>query len=123
MLKELPQKALTNLDLSYYAKKFGIRTFRGVFSIDNLPFKHWSQEAGIINLHPADKGGSHWTAYRINKDSIIFYDSFGNINPPQEFIRYVKDKNIQYNRVRDQKYNSVNCGHLCLKFLIKTNII
>lgn len=95
---------------------------------DKLPLKIKNKECGIINLDNNDGVGTHWTAYVKNGNNIIYFDSFGNLKPPTETIKYfnsfrkrntTKHIIIQYNHDNFQEYNTFNCGHLCLDFLYK----
>lgn len=83
---------------------------------DTLPKKPQKRECGIVNLDSLSGSGTHWVAYYKNKNEIEYFDSFGNLQPPIEIIIYLGAK-INYNYERKQKFNSVNCGHLCLEFL------
>lgn len=85
---------------------------------DNLPKKPKKYECGIINLDSISGSGSHWVAYYKNGSLIKYFDSFGNLQPPKEIIKYL-GKKIVYNYNSYQNYNSFNCGHLCLEFLYK----
>lgn len=91
--------------------------FRGVFMRDELPKSPRSVESGVVNLDTAYGPGSHWVAYFKNHNVTEYFDSFGNLKPPKEILRYLGN-NIQYNHNSFQKYNQINCGHLALKFLI-----
>lgn len=88
---------------------------------DTLPDKILSVEAGIVNLDSNSGRGTHWTAYVKNKTSIKYFDSFGNLKPPIELIKYFHSNGrvleIKYNYDRYQSLNAFNCGHLCLMFL------
>lgn len=89
---------------------------------DHLPKKIRKRECGIINLDSSDGPGTHWTAYVKNDKSILYFDSFGNLPPPKDIIKYFNSdgvNKIQYNYISEQKFNSYNCGQLCLKFLYK----
>lgn len=75
-------------------------------------------ECGVINLDDESGVGTHWVSYYRNKMNCYYFDSFGNLQPPREFVRYVGNKcMIYYNHARYQTYGKVNCGHLCIKFL------
>lgn len=96
--------------------------FRGIISrdkiISNLK-RAKVNECGIINLDNESGPGTHYTAYFKKGKEVYYYDSFGNLPPPKELIIYLKKYNISYNQSRDQEYNSVICGQLCLCFLYK----
>lgn len=121
-LNRVPQnRPLTNIDLLKYAK--GIPHFRGVFMRNNLPVKIRNYECGIINLDSQSGKGTHWTAYVKKHDSVVYFDSFGNLRPPKEVVKYFNNGDvcvkisIYYNHDPFQKYNEINCGQLCLNFL------
>ena len=48
---DIPNKSLTNIELSTYAKQLGIPYFRGVYMRDRLPAKVYNKECGIVNLN------------------------------------------------------------------------
>lgn len=98
-----------------------INNFRGVFMRDALPTKALINESGIINLDSSNGPGTHWVAYKKQGKCVHYFDSFGNLQPPIELIRYFgRGSIIRYNHDSHQSYNSYNCGHLCLKFLYET---
>lgn len=85
---------------------------------DTLPKKPKMNEVGIINLDDFHGNGTHWVAYGKTKSVCEYFDSFGDLKPPQEFIKYMRDSPITYNYSKLQKFNSVRCGHLCLEFIM-----
>lgn len=118
----IPYRPLSNTDLMKYASIFEIPDFRGVFMRDNLPLKINLNESGIINLDTSYGKGTHWVSYRKKGTDINYFDSFGNLKPPIELQRYFNSESvkptIRYNYFPKQKANTVNCGHLCLDFLL-----
>lgn len=87
---------------------------------DRLPKTIRKYERGIINLDSMEGLGTHWTAYKKLKGKVVYFDSFGNLRPPTEVLRYFTSKEpckIMYNYNMYQKFNTDICGHLCLKFL------
>lgn len=85
---------------------------------NNLPSKVWIYETGIVNLDSRQGLGTHWIAYKKKGNEVDYFDSFGDLPPPKELIKYFgKSSHIQYNYNRYQKIGSSNCGHLCLRFL------
>lgn len=84
---------------------------------NELPKLPLHSECGIINLADSTSEGTHWVAYYKKGSESFYFDSFGNLQPPLEVIRYL-GKNIRYNYKRYQKFGTFNCGHLCLKFLL-----
>lgn len=95
-----------------------IRHFRGVFSRDRLPSRPRLNESAVINLDTEHSTGTHWTAYNKIGKQVNYYDSFGNLPPPVELQIYFNDCEIVYNYERHQQFNTTNCGHLCLQFLL-----
>ena len=84
--RELPDKPLTNFELSAYARELGIPHFRGV-SLPRQP-PH-SVACGIVNLNTSSQFGSHWVCYYRNKSYTIYFESYGHITPV-EIQRYLK---------------------------------
>lgn len=113
-------RPLTNLDIERFARRFKIPNFRGVFMRDALPKKIHPHERGIVNLDNKNGSGTHWVAYKKIGKKIIYFDSYGNLQPPLELLIYFHSggpTSINYNLDTFQTFNSINCGQLCLKFL------
>lgn len=97
--------------------------FRGVYMRDTLPKTGpLYSESAIINLDSIHGSGTHWVAYKKRGGLVTYFDSFGDLPPPIELTVYLRkgSKNstkIYYNYDRQQNFNTVWCGHLCLKFL------
>lgn len=90
---------------------------------DALPLKPYKRECGIVNLDNEIGPGTHWVAYIKKNKNIWYYDSFGDLKPPLELVRYFggKDAHIKYNYEKYQNFNTPICGHLCLDFLINNS--
>lgn len=123
-MNALPRRALSDVDLNHYAfKVMKIPYFRGVFMRDTLPAPGpHHNESAIINLDSIHGMGTHWVAYKKHGSLVNYYDSFGDLPPPKELIHYLNRGSrgtvkILYNYDRHQNFNTVWCGHLCLKFL------
>lgn len=84
---------------------------------DILPQKPRKYESAVVNLDSSHGSGTHWVCYKKRADKVHYFDSFGNLKPPLELQRYFGSENIEYNYDRKQGFDSVICGHLCLKFL------
>lgn len=105
--------------MKWFAKD--LPNFRGVFMKDDLPSYPNKNECGILNLDLTSGAGTHWTAYyKKGIKEIVYFDSFGNLQPPRELIHYL-GSNIKYNKESYQTYNTYTCGHLCLIFLYICN--
>ena len=59
----VPDRPLTNIELSTYVRELEIPHFRGVFMRDTLPQYPFNIECGIVNLNTPDQSGSHWVCY------------------------------------------------------------
>lgn len=93
---------------------------------NQLPEKVNKIEMGIVNLDDACGAGTHWVAYKKYGNEALYFDSFGNLKPPMELVKYltsVDNCDIKYNHNQYQDYNAINCGHLCLKFLYENKIM
>jgi len=89
-----------------------------VYCVDKLPVTPVRlQEAAIVNLDLEQNPGTHWVCYRKSGRVVNYYDSFGNLPPPLQLRKYLKDCDIEYNYERQQAFGSFNCGHLYLKCL------
>lgn len=86
---------------------------------DTLPKKPRKVECGIVNLDSSNNEGTHWVAYVKVNNYAEYFDSFGNLKPPLELIKYLQRATINYNYDQFQSFDTVNCGHLCLDFLRK----
>lgn len=75
------------------------------------------RESAIINLDDKDGPGTHWVAYRKRGDDVVYFDSFGDLQPPIELMLYLGVEEVKYSSKRYQDFGTYNCGHLCLQFL------
>lgn len=76
-------------------------------------------ETGIVNLDENAGSGTHWVAYKKTGRKVMYFDSFGDLPPPSELMRYFNVGSVNYNYKRYQEFGTIVCGHLCLKFLCK----
>lgn len=81
-----------------------------------------TNEMGVINLDSESGPGTHWVAYGKKGGVCTYFDSFGDLKPPSEFLDYMSGfARIKYNYDNLQPFNSIICGHLCLYFLCNYN--
>lgn len=85
---------------------------------DKLPKNIKDQETGIVNLDNDHGAGTHWVAYSKKDNLVTYFDSYGDLQPPIELIKYFRGSSIQYNYISYQQSSYV-CGHLCLLFLYR----
>lgn len=87
---------------------------------NKLPRKPWAIECMIVNLDEDIGPGTHWVAYFKKQNHVMYFDSYGDLKTPTELRSYLGSEcKIYYNHKRFQSFTSVNCGHLCLKFLLE----
>lgn len=103
-------------------KKLRIKHFRGVIMRETLLHTNSrpnENECGIINLGDIVSGGTHWTCYAKRGKDTFYFDSFGDVNPPREFVKYLGSNGIKYNGPFEiQTFSDPPvCGHLCLEVL------
>jgi hypothetical protein len=112
---------MTNIDLEKRAKEIAIPLV-GVYSKDLLP--SYAKDGGyIINLQDStdEDGlplpGTHWTAFYIEKNRAVYFDSFGVIAPRsvQTFLRRFKPWMFSTKHI--QNVQSEICGYYVLYFL------
>jgi hypothetical protein len=112
-------QGVSNLYLDSFMKKISI-SFRGTFSCDNIPIFKESNIAVISNLSREQDIGSHFIAFFISDDTIIYFDPFGIENYNISIEEYLKKykKQIIYSEQRIQAYNSSHCGYFCVIFIL-----
>ena len=85
----MPTGATTNVQLKELARRIRIPFFRGVFMCNYLPISGIQRnENGIVNLDNFEGPGTRWIAYTKRGDHVVYFDSFGNFQPPKELVRY-----------------------------------
>ena len=105
---------LTNFEIQKYDQNEP--TFNSVFSRNNLP-KIINDGTIVINLDEYADVGTHWIALFCNRTEIVYFDSFGVENVPQEIEEFVENKNIIANIFRVQANDSVMCGSFSIAFI------
>ena len=53
----------------------------------------------------------------INDKNLTYFDSFGVEYIPKKIRKFVGKKNITTNIYRIQAYDSIMCGHFCIRFI------
>lgn len=114
-------RPLTNYDIQNLVLKMKIPYFEGIYMRDTLQLKGKPKvrECWILNHGTSQTDGTHWTALVKNHHTAFYFDSFGNLPPPLEVIDYLNGTKTQlyYNIRKYQGFDTVICGHLCVKFL------
>ena len=55
--------------------------------------------------------------YFVKKNEIVYFDSFGVEDIPEEIKKFIGNRNIKANIYRVQANNSVMCGYFCIRFI------
>ena len=110
----MPPHPLTNFEIQKYYQNEP--RFNGVFSRNNLP-KKIKDGAYVINLDEYADVGTHWIALFCNRNEIVYFNSFGVENVPEEIKKIIRNKNIKANIFRIKANNSVVRGYFCIGFI------
>lgn len=78
-------------------------------------FKFKDAKYIIYLMLPESGDTGHFVCMVKNKPLSFYFDSFG-VDPPQEVVNYL-GKPILYQDYKIQKFNTSNCGNICLQFL------
>ena len=78
---------------------------------DNLP--RTKDRVYVINMDDKQSKGMHWVSLFIDKNTAVYFDSFGIEYISQEPFRKVKDKSITQNIFRLQDDDSIMYGFHC----------
>ena len=89
--------------------------FNGVFPKNNLP--RIKDGAYVINLDDKKSKGTDWVSLFIDRNTAVYFDSFGNEYIPQEALNKIRDKSITQNIFRIQDDESIMYGFFCIAFI------
>ena len=110
--------SLTNFEKQkYYQNDF---KFKSVYSKYNL--SKIKDGTYVINLNELKSIGTHWIDLYLDGNNIIHFDGFGVEHIPKEIKHFIGNTNIITNIYKIQTYNSILCGHFCIKsidFMLK----
>ena len=117
-------KALTTLDIDHILTNNSVTSqyYIGTYPACILPYSDQKQYSFVTNVENHSEKGLHWTAWYVQDNTILFFDSFGrrydDETLPGNFKEFVKsfDK-VVCAKKRVQSWTSVTCGHFCINFL------
>ena len=85
------------------------------FSRNNLP--RIKDGVYVIDLDDKNSKGTHWLPLFIDRNTTVYFDSFGIEYIPQEVLNKIRDKSITPNIFRIQGNESIMCGFYCIAFI------
>ena len=109
----MPPHPLTNFEIEEYYENEP--RFNGVYSREGLP-KTIKNGPHVINLDGYADLGTHWIAFYVKSNEVVYFDSFGAEHVSKEIKRFIGHKNIKTNIFRVQTGNSILCGYFCIVF-------
>ena len=71
----------------------------------------------VINIDDKSSKGTHWVSLFINKNTAVYFDSFGIEFILQEVLSKIKDKSVAHNTFRMQDNESTMGGFYCIAFI------
>ena len=73
-------------------------------------------EAYITNFDEYESIGTYSIALYVNAKNVIYFDSFGVEDIPNEIKRFIGNKSVTINIYKMQTYDSITCGYFCIGF-------
>ena len=70
----------------------------------------------MINIDDKKNKGTHWISLLINRNTALYFDSFGTAYVPEEVLIKIRYKSITQNIFRIQDNDSIMCGFYCIAF-------
>ena len=115
----MEENGISNVYIDKQMEKIS-RSFRGTFSIDNIPVFEDDVFSVIINLSKQNEIGTHFIAVYVLENKIIYFDSFGNQLNNSSLKRYLKKykKPIILSKIQIQNLLSSHCGFFCIAFIL-----
>lgn len=73
---------------------------------DALSHRPWKNKSAVVNLDDTSGSGTQWVCYKKRKNTVEYFDGYGNLRPPVELTRYFgSDVDIRFER--NQPSNTV----------------
>ncbi len=114
-------KFQTDTELEGLARSLGIK-LNGIYLRDELKDYNLSDGNYILNLDSMKGSGTHWTAFIIKGEIIVYMDSYGMPAPENQLVLFNKaGYRVYTNHIQVQDYKSTLCGYYCLLFLYYMN--
>ena len=71
----------------------------------------------MINLNDKNSKGTCWVSLFIDRNTAVYFDSFGIEYIPQEVLNKIRDKSFTHNIFRIQDNESTMCRFYCITFI------
>ena len=55
------------------------------------------QEAAVVKLGRSSSPGKHWMTYKKRGNNVLYFDSFGDLEPPLKLMLYFGLSKVRYN--------------------------
>jgi hypothetical protein len=118
-------QGLTNVYIERLLKLFD-NNFIGVFSADQLyDVTLTNNQSVIINLSTSYEKGSHFIAFKLDENKLIYFDSLCSYILPLEIRDFILSQHHDefiYNTIPIQDIESSYCGYYCIGFILYMNI-
>ena len=85
----MEEEGISNVYIDHLMNKIS-SSFRGTFSIDNIPTFDDESFSVIVNLSKENEKGSHFIAISSSKNKIVYFDSFGIPNTILSLKKYLE---------------------------------
>ena len=99
----MPFHPLTNFEIQKYYQLEP--KFNSVCSRNNIP--KIKDGTYALSLDEFKSVGTHWKALYVNRDNMIYFDSFEVEQIPKKIRKFIGNKNIITNIYRIQAYDSI----------------
>ena len=97
-----------------------------VFIQEIIYQKKIKKGAYVINLDEYTDIGTHWIAFYVKNNEVIYFHSFGVEHIPKEIKKFIRseelghavgNKDIKDSIFRLQAYDSIMCDYFCIEFI------
>ena len=85
----MEEEGISNVYIDHLMNKIS-SSFRGTFSIDNIPTFDDESFSLLVNLSKETEKGSHSIAMSSSKNKIVYFDSFGIPNTTLSLEKYLE---------------------------------
>ena len=73
--------------------------------------------AYVINIDDKRSTGTHWVSLFVDRNTAVYFDSFGIEYIPPEVLNQIRDRSITHNIFRIQDDDPTMCAFYCISFM------